>query len=63
MYGTVWPFLYASALSVIDTTFDASSDVTLSGLSANTTYFYVLESIDASGNLQWGINHSLKTSP
>ncbi|MBI4087855.1 peptidoglycan-binding protein [Candidatus Kaiserbacteria bacterium] len=62
MYGTAWPFLYASAPSALDPTFDASSDVTLVGLTPNTKYYYVLESVDASGNLQWGINHSFTTN-
>lgn len=63
MYGTVWPFLYASAPSAPDATFDMSSDAILSGLLPNTKYYFVLESVDASGNLQWGINHSFVTNP
>lgn len=63
LYATYWPFVYSGSLSVADTTFDAVSDVTLTGLVPNTTYYYVLESVDASGNLQWSINHSFTTNP
>lgn len=63
MYGLFWPFTYADAPSVVDTSFDTSSDTTITGLRPNTVYYYVLESTDSSGNLQWGINHSFKTSP
>lgn len=52
MYGVVWPFLLASAPSIADATFDTSGDVVLTGLSPNTRYYYVPESVDASGNLQ-----------
>lgn len=66
MYSTVAPTLSPAALatmpSVADASFDTSSDVTLTGLSPNTTYYYVLESVDASGNLQWGIGYSFRTS-
>lgn len=62
MYGTVWPFLYATAQSSADTTFDMSGDALLSGLTPSTKYYYVLESVDASGNLQWSINHSFVTT-
>jgi len=34
----------------------------MTGLNPSTTYYYVLESIDASGNLQWGFGHSFTTS-
>lgn len=53
MYGTTWPFLYASAPSASDTSLDAVQSVTISGLSSHTAYFYVRESIDASGNIMW----------
>lgn len=67
LYGTVPPALsydaFAALQSVSDPTFDMSSDVTLTGLARNTTYYYVLASTDASGNIQYGINHSFTTTP
>lgn len=63
MYGTFWPFLYASAPSFSDGSVDTNSNVNLTGLTPNTTYYYVLESVDASGNLQWTTANSFKTNP
>ena len=62
MYGTIWPFLYASAPSFSDSTVDTNSNVNLTGLTPNMMYYYILESIDASGNLQWTTAHSFKTN-
>ena len=66
MYATVNPSSsfnsYASMPTVSDSTFDMSSDVTLTGLAPNTRYFYVLDSTDASGNLQYGIDNSFVTN-
>lgn len=63
MYGTTWPFLYASAPSMMASSgYSTNASATLSGLYPNTTYFYVLESIDSSGNLQWGIGNSFHTN-
>jgi hypothetical protein len=61
MYGTVWPFLYASAPSASDTFIDATADVTLSGLSPNTRYYFTRESIDLSGNVMWTVGESFVT--
>ena len=62
MYGMAWPFLYASAPSAATATFGTAGQVTLTGLQPNTKYYYVLQSVDASGNLQWSIGHSFTTS-
>ena len=62
MYGTTWPFLYASAPSALDATVDSSASVTLSGLSPNTQYYYVQESIDASGNVMWTVSNTFRTN-
>lgn len=62
MYGSSWPFLYASAPSVASGTFSVSNTVTLSGLGTNTTYYYTRESRDASGNVQWSIPKTFKTN-
>ncbi|OGG57058.1 hypothetical protein A3D71_02775 [Candidatus Kaiserbacteria bacterium RIFCSPHIGHO2_02_FULL_55_20] len=67
LYATYRPALtydaFASLSSFADPTFDFSSDVTLIGLMPNTIYYYVLESVDGNGNLQWGIDHSFRTNP
>jgi len=67
LYSTVSPMLspaaFASMPRVADATFDSSSNVTITGLSPNTRYYYVLESIDASGNIQYGIGNSFVTAP
>lgn len=63
MYGTSWPFIYASAPSVGSATGVAASGVvTLPNLQSNTTYYYTIESVDASGNLQWSTGNSFKTN-
>lgn len=51
LYGTSWPFLYATAPSVSTNTFGQTTNITLTGLSSKTTYYYVLESRDSSGNV------------
>lgn len=62
MYGTSWPFLLAAAPSYADITFDATSAVVIPSLFPNTTYYYVRESIDASGNTQYGIGTWFRTA-
>ena len=55
MYSKAFPFLYATAPSVADgVAFDGNLTqiVTIPNLAPNTTYFYVTESVDASGNVQ-----------
>lgn len=62
MYATSFPFLYASASSVIDANFGVIANVTLTGLTPNTTYYYVRESIDASGNIMWTTHRTFTTN-
>ena len=61
MYGTTWPFLYATAPSVSTAGFGSTANITLTNLQSNTTYYYVLESVDASGNVMWTVMKPLKT--
>ncbi len=61
MYGTSWPFLYALAPSVSSAGYNATSNITLNGLQSRTTYYYVLESIDGSGNIMWTVPKSFMT--
>ncbi len=62
MYGSYWPFLYATAPSFADPSFNSTSALVMTGLLPNTTYYYTLESVDASGNLQWTSERSFKTT-
>lgn len=61
MYGTTWPFLYATAPSVGTAGFASTASIMLPSLQSHTRYYYTLESIDAAGNIQWGIGHSFLT--
>ena len=67
MYSTSQPAFSVEAFNampnVLDSTIDMSSDVTLAGLTPNTRYYYILESTDLSGNLQWSMDHWLTTNP
>ncbi len=62
MYSSAYPFLYASAASSADANMDLDQSVMLSGLVPNTKYYYVLESIDASGNIMWTTAFNLTTT-
>ena len=53
---------FAAMASVSDITFDMSSSGMLTGLLPNTTYYYVLKSTDASGNIQYSIDHWFRTN-
>jgi peptidoglycan hydrolase-like protein with peptidoglycan-binding domain len=72
MYATIQPSLsfdsFATMPNVSAPTFDMSPTVTITGLTPNTTYYYVLDSVDASGNIQYGIGqnnvwNSFSTNP
>lgn len=57
MYSTSYPFNYNTAPSVMSTTgLSTGQSVTLSNLQGNTTYYYVVESLDAQGNFSWSAN-------
>jgi len=63
MYGTNWPFLYATAPSVKSTSgFSSSQAAIVTGLQSRTTYFYVLESTDVAGNLSYTIGNTFTTA-
>lgn len=63
MYSTVWPFAYATAQNVADATFDMVTTISIPGLSANTTYYFVRESVDVAGNMMWTTAQSFRTNP
>lgn len=58
MYGTSWPFLFEFAPSVSTNVFSSSSNVNITGLQSNRLYYYVLESIDGSGNTTYTLNNT-----
>jgi len=59
MYGKTWPFLYSTAPSVSTVGFGATSNITIAGLQSPSTYYYVRESIDGSGNVMWTVGKPL----
>jgi peptidoglycan hydrolase-like protein with peptidoglycan-binding domain len=62
MYGTSWPFLFATAPSVRTATVGATAQVVISNLQSNTVYYFVRESIDSAGNVAWNYHESFTTS-
>ncbi|MEN9413180.1 MAG: hypothetical protein RLZZ342_267 [Candidatus Parcubacteria bacterium] len=54
---------FAAMRTSADPTRDNSGNVVLSGLSPNTRYYYVLQSVDLSGNIQYDIENSFVTNP
>ncbi len=65
LYSTAPPALSAASFAAMsrvdDTSFGSSANVSLTGLLPHTVYYFVIESVDASGNIQYGINHSFTT--
>ncbi len=61
MYGTSWPFLFEFAPSVSTNVFSSSSNVTITGLQNNRLYYYILESVDGSGNTTYTLNNTFFT--
>ncbi len=62
MFGTTWPFLYATASSVTATGYATTANITVTGLQQNTTYYYVIQSTDSFGNLQETIGKPVTTT-
>lgn len=63
MYGTYWPFLFANAPSVSGLGGASTyQSVTINDLNPNSTYYYVLQSTDATGNVNQTIGKSFKTT-
>lgn len=62
MYGTSWPFLYATAPSIGSANgFSTAHTVTVPNLSGNAQYYYVIESKDAAGNTSYTLSTSIRT--
>ncbi len=49
-FGTTTPLVLASSTTASDAAFMLNHSLTLSALTASTTYYYVVESVDATGN-------------
>ncbi len=62
-YSTSWPFNYNTAPTVRGSGQSTAQSITLTNLQSNTTYYYVVESLDAAGNFSWSANGpSFKTN-
>ena len=61
-FGTSSPLVLTTAAQVGTTTLSLAHSVTLTGLTASTTYNYVIESKDASGNVTDSLQQSLTTT-
>ncbi len=62
MYATFWPFLYATASSVSGPGLASTANITLPNLAPHTMYYYVRESIDATGNIMWTTKNTFWTA-
>lgn len=63
MYGTYWPFLFDNAPSVSGLGgVSTYQTVTINDLNPNTTYYYVLQSTDPSGNVNQTVGKPFKTT-
>jgi hypothetical protein len=62
-YSTSTPVITASALSVLNGSFTTGHTLALSGLTASTTYYFVLESKDASNNTATTTDATFTTLP
>ena len=61
-YGTANPLVLGNAQTVSRANFETGHSFSLTGLSATTTYFYVVESRDASGNTSTSAQQSFVTT-
>jgi peptidoglycan hydrolase-like protein with peptidoglycan-binding domain len=62
MFGTVWPFIYASASGATAPGYSTTGNITVTGLQPNTTYYYVIQLTDSPGNLQETIGKPVTTT-
>jgi phosphodiesterase/alkaline phosphatase D-like protein len=61
-YSTVSPVVAGSASVASENRFTTDHDITLSGLSANTTYYFLVESSDVAGNKSFSTQASFTTT-
>ncbi len=63
LYGTYWPFLFTNAPSVAGIGGASTyQTVTINDLAPNSTYYYVLQSTDASGNVNQTVGKPFSTT-
>jgi phosphodiesterase/alkaline phosphatase D-like protein len=60
-YGTIDPVMIGTAAALSDSNEINDHRMTLTGLSANTTYYFVIESRDASGNVSISTQQTFRT--
>lgn len=61
MYAKSWPFVYSGVASVSSAGYGTDVRIELTNLQPNTTYHYVRESVDPSGNVMWVAHESFTT--
>lgn len=62
-FWPIWPWSTVPGSQAADVTMDTSSSIMLSGLSPNTLYYYMRESVDPSGNIMWTVASTFRTNP
>jgi peptidoglycan hydrolase-like protein with peptidoglycan-binding domain len=62
LYASTWPFYIGTAPSASSPTFSTTASVTLQGLVPNHTYFYVRQSVNGAGDVQYDMGKSFTTS-
>jgi peptidoglycan hydrolase-like protein with peptidoglycan-binding domain len=62
LYASVWPFYIATAPSFSSATFGTTAIVNLTGLVPNHTYYYVRQSVNGQGDVQYGFGGTFTTS-
>lgn len=62
-YGTTTPLVLGTALSIFNPSLTTNHSVALSGVTASTTHYYVIESKDATGNTATSTENSFVTLP
>jgi peptidoglycan hydrolase-like protein with peptidoglycan-binding domain len=55
-YSTTPAFVYKNTPSAVGTGLSTAQNVTINNLQGNTTYYYVVESLDPQGNFSWSQN-------
>lgn len=62
-FWPIWPWSEVHGSSAADVIMDTQSSITLSGLTPNTLYYYMRESVDPSGNVMWTVGSTFRTNP
>ncbi len=62
-FWPIWPWSDVQGSSAADPIVDNQSSITLTGLTPNTLYYYMRESVDPSGNVMWTVASTFRTNP